>query len=90
MVSTGDQWYKKFDHINSDNNRNSRADVIGQGKCAAIRVIKENLKKLPEIYDYCVLHSDQTKKETLYSINIPAEIIELPQELEELIGPVKL
>ena len=85
-----DQWYKKFDHINSDNNRNSRADVIGQGKCAANRVIKENLKKLPEIYDYCVLHSDQTNQETLYSINIPAEIIELPQELEELIGPVKL
>lgn len=73
-----DIWYPKM--------RNNSCHFINQGKSQSIRDIKKKIASYPNAIYYCSIQIDKDDKDqSYYWIDIPAECIKIPQELESLI-----
>ncbi len=74
-----DTWYIKM--------QKNSCHEINQGKSNSIRIIKEKLKKFPYAIEYCsILTAVDENQNTYYHLDIPAERIIIPEELQKALG----
>lgn len=74
-----DKWYE---HL-----KDNSCHAISQGKAAANRVIRKQLRQYSEALYYCVLQPGKNEKgRGCYYIDIPAENIKLSKEIEAVIN----